>query len=71
MDGENVDSTMAMLNKMKAKVEDTEAINEAHDALAESGKTDADRINEALAEESTTNNSDLLASLKAKMAAKA
>jgi len=67
MDSNNVGSTMDMLKKMKAKVEDTEAINEAHDVLKDSGKTDEDRINELLAEESKTDNNDLLASLKAEM----
>ncbi len=65
----NVDSsgTMAMLEKMKAKVEEDESLAESYGELAGADKSVDDEINAALTSGDITPASDQLAALKSKM----
>lgn len=58
--------TIAMLEKMKTKVSENEALAEAYAGVVESNKTVDDEIDEVLTKSETTA-SDALAALKAKM----
>lgn len=60
-------STVAMLERMKEKVEQQEALSESYAELADSSKSLDDEIDSALG---TSSGSDALAALKAKMANK-
>jgi phage shock protein A len=62
------DSTIAMLEKMRDKVEEDESLSQAYGEMADSGQTVDDEINKALGEGSSMPGaSDSLAALKAKM----
>ncbi len=59
--------TIAMLEKMKTKVTENEALAEAYADVAKENRTVDEEIDEVLADESTSGASDALAALKAKM----
>ena len=62
------DSTIAMLEKMRDKVEEDESLSQAYGEMADSGQSIDDEINKALGEGSSMPGaSDSLAALKAKM----
>ncbi len=62
------DSTIAMLEKMRDKVEEDESLSQAYGEMADSGQSVDDQINKALGEGSAMPGvSDSLAALKAKM----
>jgi phage shock protein A len=62
------DSTIAMLEKMRDKVEEDESLSQAYGEMADSGQSVDDQINKALGEGSAMPGvSDNLAALKAKM----
>ncbi len=62
------DSTIAMLEKMRNKVEEDESLSQAYGEMADSGQTVDDEINKALGTGSSMPGaSDSLAALKAKM----
>jgi len=62
------DSTIAMLEKMRDKVEEDESLSKAYGEMADSGQSIDDEINKALGEGSSMPGaSDSLAALKAKM----
>ena len=62
------DSTIAMLEKMRDKVEEDESLSQAYGEMADSGQSVDDEINKALGEGSSMPGvSDSLAALKAKM----
>jgi phage shock protein A len=62
------DSTIAMLEKMRDKVEEDESLSQAYGEMADSGQSVDDEINKALGEGSAMPGvSDSLAALKAKM----
>jgi phage shock protein A len=65
----NVDSkgTVALLERMKEKVEEQEALGEAYGEMADASKSIDDEIDQALASGSSTKGDDSLAALKAKM----
>ena len=62
------DSTIAMLEKMRNKVEEDESLSQAYGEMADSGQSVDDEISKALGEGSSMPGaSDSLAALKAKM----
>lgn len=62
------DSTIAMLEKMRDKVEEDESLSQAYGEMADSGQSVDDEINKALGEGSSMPGvSDSLAALKAKI----
>jgi len=62
------DSTIAMLEKMRDKVEEDESLSQAYGEMADSGQSVDDEISKALGEGSSMPGaSDSLAALKAKM----
>ena len=62
------DSTIAMLEKMRDKVDEDESLSQAYGEMADSGQSVDDEINKALGEGSSVLGvSDSLAALKAKM----
>jgi phage shock protein A len=62
------DSTIAMLEKMRDKVEEDESLSQAYGDMADSGQSVDDEINKALGEGSSVPGvSDSLAALKEKM----
>ena len=62
------DSTIAMLEKMRNKVEEDESLSQAYGEMANSGQSVDDEINKALGGDSSMPGvSDSLAALKAKM----
>ena len=62
------DSTIAMLEKMRDKVEEDESLSQAYGEMADSGQSIDDEISKALGEGSSMPGaSDSLAALKAKM----
>ena len=62
------DSTIAMLEKMRDKVEEDESLSQAYGEMADSGQSVDDEISKALGEGSSMPRaSDSLAALKAKM----
>ena len=65
----NVDSrgTVALLERMKEKVEEQEALGAAYGEMADSSKSIDDEIDQALATGSAAKGDDSLAALKAKM----
>ena len=62
--------TIAMLEKMKEKVDENEALAEAYGDVANSNRSIDEEIDDVLNTESETQSSDALAALKAKMKAK-
>ncbi len=62
--------TIAMLEKMKEKVDENEALSEAYADVANSNRSLDDEIDDALNAESSSQGSDALAALKAKMKSK-
>ncbi|MBN1252049.1 MAG: PspA/IM30 family protein [Bacteroidales bacterium] len=65
--GVDSSSTVAMLERMKQKVDQDEAMSESYAEIADSNISVDDEINTAL-ENSSTSSSDALAALKAKLA---
>ena len=65
--GADASGTVAMLEKMKHKVQEEESLAEAYDALVDVGGTIDDDINRALAAPSSSAGADALAELRAKM----
>jgi len=64
----DTDGTIAMLEKMREKVEEDESLAQAYGEMADSGQSVDDQINKALGEGSSMPGvSDSLAALKAKM----
>lgn len=65
----NVDSkgTMALLERMKDKVAEEEALSQAYGEMADSGRSIDDEIDRALLSGSTSKAADSLAQLKSKM----
>ena len=65
----NVDSkgTVTLLERMKEKVEEQEALGAAYGEMADASKSIDDEIDAALASGSPTKADDSLAALKAKM----
>lgn len=65
----NVDSkgTVALLERMKEKVEEQEALGAAYGEMADASKSIDDEIDQALASGSSTKADDSLAALKSKM----
>ena len=61
------DSTISMLERMKEKVEEDEALASAYGDIANESRSVDDEINEALKDDPNTKTSDALAALKAKM----
>jgi phage shock protein A len=61
--------TISMLERMKDKVEQEEALAEAYGSIANESRTLDDEIDKAIGRGTTAKNSDSLAALKAKMAA--
>lgn len=61
------DSTISMLERMKEKVEEDEALASAYGDIANESRSVDDEINEALKDDPNTKASDALAALKAKM----
>jgi len=59
--------TISMLEKMKDKVNQTEALSEAYAEVADSNKSLDDQIDDVLQQESPSKGADALAALKAKM----
>lgn len=59
--------TISMLEKMKDKVNQQEALSEAYSEVADSNKSLDDKLDDALGQESPSAGSDALAELKAKM----
>jgi len=64
MSGFENDSTKEMLERMQKKVEGDEFLADAYTDLEEDNKTDADKIAEALGNNSPTEDSDLLAKFR-------
>lgn len=62
-------STISLLERMKEKVEQEEALSEAYGSIANESKSLDDEIDSAIGDASTSKTSDSLAALKAKMAA--
>ncbi len=62
--------TISMLEKMKDRVTENEALSEAYAEVANSNKSLDDEIDDVLGAESSTQTSDALAALKAKMNSK-
>lgn len=62
--------TISMLEKMKQKVDENEALAEAYADVADSNRSVDEEIDEVLKEEKATDAVDALAELKAKMKAK-
>ena len=62
--------TISMLEKMKEKVDENEALAEAYADVADSNRSVDQEIDEVLQKEPATNAADALAELKAKMKAK-
>ena len=60
-------STVAMLEKMRDKVEEDESLAQAYGSLADADQTVEDEIENALASKTTPSTNDALAELKAKM----
>jgi phage shock protein A len=65
--GADASSTLAMLEKMKLKVEEEESLAEAYDQLGDVGGDIDDDIDKALAAPASTAGADSLAALKKKM----
>ena len=65
--GVDSSSTIAMLEKMKAKVEEEESLAQAFGELADETSSIDEQIDEALAEPEEAAGADSLAALKAKM----
>ena len=65
--GADASGTVAMLEKMKHKVEEEESLAEAYDQLADVGGTIDEDIDRALAAPSPSAGADSLAELKKKM----
>ena len=65
--GADASGTVAMLEKMKHKVQEEESLAEAYDQLADIGGTIDDDIDKALEAPSSSAASDSLAELKKKM----
>ncbi len=65
--GADASGTVAMLEKMKHKVQEEESLAEAYDSLVDVGGTIDDDINRALAAPSSSAGADALAELRAKM----
>ena len=65
--GADASGTIAMLEKMKARVQEEESLAEAYDELADVGGTIDDDIDKALATPSASSGADALADLKKKM----
>jgi phage shock protein A len=65
----NIDSngTVAMLERMKEKVQEQEALGQAYGEMGEAATSVDDEIDKALAESSSSKGADSLARLKAKM----
>lgn len=59
--------TISMLEKMKSKVAETEALSDAYAEIAESNKSLDEEIDEVLSSDKKTSTDDALAKLKAKM----
>jgi len=58
--------TVAMLERMKEKVQQDEALSDAYADIADESRTVDDELNKAL-DKSNTSSTDALAALKAKM----
>ena len=69
MSGIDSSSTISMLEKMKTKVEEQEALADAYGDIASENKTLDDEIDSALSSNAGAKSSLALAELKAKMAA--
>ena len=67
LSGVDSSSTIAMLEKMKAKVEEEESLAQAYGELADETSSIDEQIDEALAEPEDAAGADSLAELKAKM----
>ena len=65
--GADASGTVAMLEKMKQKVQEEESLAEAYDQLADVGGNIDEDIDKALAAPSSTAGADSLAALKKKM----
>ena len=65
--GDDASGTVAMLEKMKQKVQEEESLAEAYDQLADVGGNIDEDIDKALAAPSSTAGADSLAALKKKM----
>ena len=65
--GADASGTVAMLEKMKAKVQEEESLAEAYEQLADVGGTIDEDIDKALATPSPSSGADALAELKRKM----
>ncbi len=65
--GADASGTIAMLEKMKARVQEEESLAAAYDELADVGGTIDDDIDQALAAPSASADTDALAALKKKM----
>ena len=65
--GVDSSGTIAMLEKMKARVDEDESLASAYGEISDSGASIDDQIDKALAEPSPSQASDSLAALKAKM----
>ena len=65
--GADASGTVAMLEKMKAKVQEEESLAEAYDQLGDVGGTIDEDIDKALADPSPSAGADALAALKKKM----
>ena len=65
--GADASGTVAMLEKMKHKVQEEESLAEAYDQLADVGGTIDEDINKALSAPSPSSGADALADLKKKM----
>jgi phage shock protein A len=65
--GADASGTVAMLEKMKQKVQEEESLAEAYDQLADVGSSIDDDLDKALAAPSSSAGADSLAALKKKM----